>query len=312
MGVRDYIHASGRLAVGGGHEIYYEDWGSRAAKVPIVYLHGGPGAGHSDASYLPFNPERQRVILFDQRGAGKSTPFASLRHNTTPDLVADIDKLRDVLKIGNIQLFGGSWGSTLALCYAIANPSIVERMLLWGIFLARQQDNDFLYQGQVRQHYPDVWSRYADMIPDIAQRHTAAYYAKEFEHRDEAVRKRFIKEWVLYESSLARLDAQPATLELNLESDEKIEALAKLEAHYAVNKYFLSANYILKNARKLHSIPTMLVHGRYDFVCAPSGAFELKRAIGGAADLHLVLAGHSRSEPVMREVIQAYIRSFLQ
>ncbi len=298
----------------GGHSIYFEDWGNKHAKVPIFYLHGGPGEGFKDRDKLIFDERSQRVIFFDQRGSGKSKPYASIENNSTQHLLNDIDRLRKHLNIGIINLAGGSWGSTLALNYAIANPEVVQRMVLWGIFLGRQEDIDYLYQGKGQQYnFPDVWQRFADMVPELERNNIAAYYTKQLEHRDHAVRQRYINEWLLYENTLAELDSKVdrKILDSDLTDDPAALAFAKLEAHYGANNYFMSENYILENAKAISHIPLVMVHGRYDFVCPPSGAFELRKAMGENSYLNIVPTNHSRGDTTLREVVKAYTRSFL-
>ncbi len=310
----NFLNNSGMLKVSGGHHLYWEDWGNKQSKVPIFYLHGGPGEGFKAKDGLMFDPKNQRIIFYDQRGSGKSRPYASLKNNTTQDLVDDIDRIRKHLNIGVIHLAGGSWGSTLALNYATANPEVVQKMLLWGIFLGREEDINYLYQGEGHKfNFPDVWQRYVDMVPQMERSNIAAYYTKQLEHRDPAVRQRYVNEWLLYENSLLEIDSkiERKILESDLKDDPYALAFAKLEAHYGANKYFMSENHLLKNAKVLRHIPIILVHGRFDFVCPLSGAFELQKEIGDNSYLHIVPAGHARSDAVYREVVKAYARSFL-
>jgi proline iminopeptidase len=306
---------SGVLSVGGGHKIYWEDWGNPKAKVPIFFLHGGPGDRIRSTDILAFDLTRQRVILFDQRGAGKSKPYVSTENNTTQDLIADIDKLRKNLNIGVVSLAGGSWGSTLAICYAIANPEVVQKMTLWGIFLGRKTDIEYLNQGKGQQdHFPDVWQRYVEMVPEIERHNTIAYYAKQFDHRDKAVRQRYVNEWALFESSLLSLDNkidQKIIEQQNQEDFEENLAIAKLEAHYFLNNFFIDDNYIINNAKAIRHIPIILIQGRYDFICPPSAAFELNKALGENSYLHLLPSNHSKGDAVLREVVKAYCRTFL-
>ena len=316
MEPKNYLNGSGMLRVGGGHSIYWEDWGNARAKVPIFFLHGGPGGGFRESDKLSFDPLRQRVIFFDQRGAGKSKLLGTVENNTTQDLISDIDKLRKHLNIGVISLAGGSWGSTLALCYAIANPEVVQRMVIWGIFLAREVDNDYSYKGTGQeQHFPDAWQRFISMVPELERGDPVSYFAKQFEHRDKAVQKRYVTEWGLYDDSVMSIDDQierkVLESEPNDEDYEKDLACAKIEAHYFSNKCFIEGNHILKNAKSIRHIPTVIVHGRYDFACSPSGAFELSQLLGDNCYLHIVPSNHSRSDAVLREVVKAYNRSFL-
>lgn len=310
MDLKKYLNKSGHLVVGDGHKIYWEDWGNPKAETPIFFLHGGPGSGFKDKHKLAFDPNKQRVIFHDQRGAGRSTPFASTKNNTTQDLISDINKLRNHLKIGSIYLTGGSWGSALSLAYAIDNPNVVKKMLLSGIYLARKEDNDLIYYG-VRQHYPDVNDRFMSLVPKAQQNDVIAYYDKQFSSSKLEIREKFVKEWVLYERSLMELDPNIDKFILDTdEEDKNALAVAKLETHYFLNDCFLAPNHILKNANKIAHISTVLVHGRYDFVCSPSGAFELNEALGDNSHLHVAMGGH-RADPTLREIIKAYSFSFL-
>jgi proline iminopeptidase len=301
-----HIIRSGRLDVGDGHELYWVDWGNEAVKEPIFYLHGGPGAGFDDGDFSKFNPEKHRVVFHDQRGSSRSTPFASTENNTAEDLVEDINKLRAELGFDKISLYGFSWGSTLALLYAIANPDIVQKMLIGGIFLARESDNDFYLRGQIASHFPEVWERFESVVPKKARSKTAEYYQEMMQKAPEAERKKFAREWMMYESSTLRMDYVPAFVERNLK-DFASESLAYLEAHYILNNCFIDEDYILSNTHKIQHIPTVIVHGRYDFICMPSAAYDLKKALGENALLHFVMAGHSSNDTVQREVIRAYV-----
>ena len=179
--------------------------------------------------------------------------------------------------------------------------------------MCRKVDLDYYYQGVgAKEYFPEVWQRFASMVPEIEQSGMISYYAKQFEHRDEAVRKRYVSEWALFENSLMNLDDQAARKALESKDyDDTALALAKLEAHYFTNNCFIDENYVLDNTKAIKHIPTQIVHGRYDFVCMPSGAFELKEALGDSCSLHIVPGGHARSDPTTREVIKAYSRSFL-
>lgn len=315
MDVKKYLNKSGMLNVSGGHKLYWEDWGNPKAKVPIFYLHGGPGGNIKLRDTLAFDLTKQRVILFDQRGAGKSKPFASVKNNTTQDLIADIDRLRKHLNVGVISLAGGSWGATLALVYAIGNPEVVQKLLIWSVVLGTKNDVDYVNQGgSQKYHFPDVWKRYSEMVPEIERENTTAYYAKQFEHRDKAVRNRYVNEWVLFESSLMKLDSNIDYAILEEPTDEESQdnlAIAMLETHYFLNNFFLEDNYVTENAKNIKHVPTVIVHGRYDFVAPLSGAFELNEALGENSYLHIVPTNHSRMDAALREVVKAYARSFL-
>ncbi len=299
------IIRSGRLKVGNGHEIYWVDWGNKNVTKPIFYLHGGPGGGFDEADFTRFDPKKHRVVFHDQRGSGRSTPFASIEHNTSQDLVEDINKLRNELGFDKISLYGFSWGSTLALLYAIANPDVVEKMLIGGIFLARAVDNDFYLKGRIASHFPEVWERFVSVVPEANRNNIDDYYKKKMGSSDAKERKKFAHEWMAYESSIVKLDYQPSRVEKDLK-DFASESLSYLEAHYIVgNNCFIEENYIINNANKLKGIDIVIVHGRYDFVCMPSAAYDLSKAVDHAL-LHFVAAGHSTRETVQREVVRAY------
>lgn len=302
----EHILRSGRLKVGNGHEIYWVDWGNKDVTNPIFYLHGGPGAGFDEKDFDRFDPQKHRVVFHDQRGSGRSTPFAFIKHNTSQDLVSDITKLKDELGFDKISLYGFSWGSTLALLYAIANPDVVEKMLIGGIFLARDEDNEFYLRGRIATHFPEVWERFVSHVPEGKRAHTSEYYKHMMFGPDEAKRKHFAKEWMLYESSILKLDYEPAKVERSLK-DFAAESLAYLEAHYILNNCFIEENYILRRVKKLANIQAVIVQGRYDFICPPAGAYQLSKAMGDNALLHMVLSGHSSSDTVQREVTKAYV-----
>ena len=300
------IIRSGRLDVGDGHQLYWVDWGNKDIKNPIFFLHGGPGNGFEQRDFSIFNPKTQRVVFHDQRGSGRSTPFAATKNNTSQDLVSDITKLKNELGFNKLSLYGFSWGSTLALLYAIDNPNIVEKMLIGGIFLARKADADFYLRGRIGSHFPEVWERFISKVPESERNDITAYYKKMMESNNEVERKRFAKEWMLYESSILKLDYVPSTVERNL-ADFASESLSYLEAHYILNDCFIEEDYILKHASKLGDIKIVIVHGRYDFICMPSAAYDLKQSLSSKAILHFVMAGHSRGDTVQREVVAAYV-----
>jgi proline iminopeptidase len=304
------IIRSGHLDVGDGHEIYWVDWGNGDIKEPIFYLHGGPGGGFGDKDFLNFDPKKHRVVFHDQRGSSRSTPFASTENNTTKDLISDIDKLKKELGFRKVSLYGFSWGSTLALLYAIANPDQVKKMLIGGIYLGRTADREFYLNGKVSTHFPEAWERFAANAPDTDDKNVSDYFKeKMLQNPNTDEKKKFAREWMIFESSLLKLDYVPESVERELK-DFASESLAYLEAHYILNNSFIDENYILDNIDKIKEIPTIIVHGRYDFICMPSGAYELKNAMGDDTILHFVTSGHSRGDTVQREVVKAYLNYF--
>jgi proline iminopeptidase len=308
------LNASGFLDVGGGHRIYWEDWGNRQVDTPIFFLHGGPGAGFKEKHKTRFDPQRQRVIFHDQRGAGKSVPFAELANNTTSDLVSDINLLRESLGFKKIRIAGGSWGSALALVYAISFPAHVEKMLLRSIFLARQEDLDYLFDRTVRYHFfPETRERLLSFVPPAERQNVIQFYLSKFNDCDPNVAKRYAREWCLYESSLAGLTYDAAEILRGIDNDSTFSyvALAKLEATYFARGCFLEENFILNNIRAISHIPCQIVHGLFDMVCSPKAARDLHQAMP-ASELHMLVGGHTQeSSPEFSQVMTAYSRTFL-
>jgi proline iminopeptidase len=202
-----FVNKSGHLSVGDGHKIYYEDWGNPEG-FPIMHLHGGPGAGFSDSHKLLYNPAEHRVIFHDQRGCGKSKPFASLKNNTTQALIADIEKLREHFGIEKMHITGGSWGSTLALLYALAHPERVEKMMIWSVYLLRQFENDHLYQGGARALLPEAWDRFINFIPPAKRKSSTdviKFYASKINSKNQQTALKYSMEWTLWEMSSVSL-----------------------------------------------------------------------------------------------------------
>lgn len=305
-----YTIESGFLPVGNGHKIYYQRWGNPDA-APTFNLHGGPGSGSKDRYRLNFDPVRHQVIFHDQRGSGKSTPFAGLKHNTTQDLIADIETLRKKFGFSKIQITGGSWGSCLALAYAIDYPQNVSKLLLTGIFTGRKSELDYIQQGGLRTHFPDAWAQYIELVPEKARKDTSKYYLEKMLNSSDEDRMEHVKRWCLLENSAMSIDSDYDKSKLETQDyDDTSRALAILEAHYFVNNCFLSDDHILNNAQKLAHIPTVLVHGRFDHVCPPETAYALAEAMGDNCHLQFVPASHGR-EGAAREAMRAYTWSFL-
>lgn len=308
-----YISAKGFLNTGDGHKIYWEDWGNPAAK-PIFSLHGGPGGGFSDRHKLLFDPKIHRVIFHDQRGSGRSTPFADTKNNTTQDLIKDIEALRTHLGIEKIYVMGGSWGSALSLFYTIAHPERVERMLIWSLFLARQFEVDFVNEGYPRYFLPQEWERFISLVPE-EHRGTGdevmRYYAEKINSADEVVASKYADEWTLWEMTLCSIVYDPIALEKETMGDKDNLAVARLEAHYFLNKCFVSENYILDNIGKIKHIPCSLVQGRFD-MCTPAiSAVDLKKAYGDNLNLTLVNSSHLSTDPEMSKTLIALAKNLL-
>ncbi len=292
--------ASERLKVTGGHEIYVEQSGNPVG-IPIVFVHGGPGGGTSPIQRRFFNPAKYRIILFDQRGCGKSRPHASLDHNTSQHLVADMEAIRQHLNIDSWFLFGGSWGSTLSLLYGQAHPERTRGLILRGIFLSRQRELDWFYKGGTSSIFPEAWARFSHHIPE-EERHDliGAYYKRLVDPDWEEDRLVFAKEWSLWEGSTVTLVPDE---EQRAHSVDPVFALAfaRIEAHYFKHRSFLeSDNQILDNAHKLRGVPTTIVQGRYDAICPPTSAWELSQAMPWATLKMVPVAGHSAFEPAIQ------------
>lgn len=283
------------LDVGEGHQLYVEECGNPNG-IPVLFIHGGPGGSISVTHRRFFNPERYRIILFDQRGCGRSTPHASLEHNTTQALIGDIERIRHFLGIEQWLLFGGSWGSTLSLLYAETHPSRVLGMILRGIFLGRDQDIEWLYQKGASALFPDFWQDYLAPIPQEEQGDLVKAYYQRLTSDNELIRMSAAKAWSVWEGRCSTLDPKPDVVEHFSEPHIAL-AMARIEAHFFINKNFIKPNQVLDNAHRLHKIPTVLVHGRYDVICPLEQAFALRQHLP-QAELHIVRdAGHSAFEP---------------
>lgn len=284
-------YKKGYFKVGDGHQIYYELCGNPEGK-PVMFVHGGPGGGFSDKDKRFFNLKKFNVILFDQRGSGRSKPFASLNGNTTFKLAEDMRKLLGYLKIDKIILFGGSWGSTLSLVYAIRYPETVIGMVLRGIFLGSNEENDYFVYG-VKDHFPEAWERMASLVPEKNRKNIIEYYYNQMNSKNEKIRKKFTLEWARYEFSVSKLIYSEKKVKETLK-EVRYEAFSLIELHYLKNNCFLPKNYILNNAGKI-KCPVSIVHGRYDLVCSPESAYRLDEKLKNSK-LFFTLAGHSASD----------------
>ncbi len=285
---------TGRLKVSDLHEIYYEECGNPDG-APILFLHGGPGGGITEKHRRYFDPEHYRIVLFDQRGSGKSTPFAELRENTTWDLVQDIERLRLEREIDRWIVFGGSWGSTLGLAYAVTHPECVAGLILRGIFLCREEEIRWFYQHGAHFLFPDAYARYVSVIPENERHDLLHAFHKRLNDPDENVRLEAAKAWSLWEGSALKLVPDTETLD---EFDHIAVSLARIENHYFVNRaFFESDGWLLDQVKKIRHIPGVIIHGRYDIVCPVKNAFDL-HAAWPEAELKIIPdAGHAGSEP---------------
>jgi len=282
------------LDVGDGHSVYVEQAG-RPDGIPVLVLHGGPGGGCSPAMRRYFDPKVYRVILFDQRGCGRSKPIASVQHNTTWHLVADIERIRETLDISEWAVFGGSWGATLALIYAEAHPSRVTHLILRGVFMMTQLELRWFYGGGAGQFWPETWARFAEMVPVEERDDLIAAYNRRLFSGDMMQEVKFGRAWSAWENALASVYSNGQGGEAPA---EYARAFARLENHYFTNDGFLEYDgQILAEVDKIAHIPGVIVQGRYDMICPPQRAWELAQAWPNSELRMIRNAGHALSEP---------------
>lgn len=295
----------GFLQVSEIHNLYYEESGNPQGK-PVLFLHGGPGGGVNPDHRRFFDPAVYRIILFDQRGSGQSTPCAELRENTTWDLVRDIEKIRNLLKIDKWVVFGGSWGSTLALAYAITHPENVKALILRGIFLCRPSEIKWFYQEGASHIFPDVWDEYLKPIP-VDERHdlVAAYYRR-LTSADSKIRLEAAKAWSKWEAATSRLFVDQSAIE-EFDDPEFALSFARIECHYFTNNaFFETQNWLLENVSRIRHIPGFIAQGRYDVVCPATSAWDLHKAWPEAKFTIVSDAGHAAAEPGIRSTLIEY------
>lgn len=292
------------LTVSDVHTLYYEQCGNPAGK-PVVFLHGGPGGGCNARSRRFFDPSIYRIVLFDQRGCGRSRPHASLEANTTWDLVDDIERLRTHLGIDRWQVFGGSWGSTLALTYAQAFPARVSELVLRGIFMLRHQEIAWFYQSGASNLFPDAWETYVAAIPPEERDDMVAAYYRRLTDPDGNVQRAAARAWSVWEASTSFLHTNP-NARAAFSNDEFALAFARIECHYFIHRgFFERDDELLRGVDRIRHIPAVIVHGRYDVVCPLRNAWDLHRA-WPEADLRIVPdAGHSAFEAGNRDELLA-------
>ncbi len=301
-------YATGRLAVTDGHELYFEQSGNPDGE-PVVLLHGGPGGGSNPTMRRLHDPARFRIVLFDQRGCGRSTPHASLAANTTWDLVADIDRLRRHLGIARWHVVGGSWGSTLALAYAQSEPGSVASLLLRGIFLLRARELAWFYQNGCNWLFPDAYAAFEAPIPPEERADMIGAYYRRLTHASPTVQLEAARAWSTYEGSTLSLVPDPDRVRL-FATDRYALAFARIESHYFVNRGFFDRDdQLLQNVDRIRHIPTAIVHGRYDVVTPLRSAWDLA-SVWPEADLRIVpTAGHAMTEPgIVDELIRQAVR----
>ena len=292
--IEPYNH--GWLSVGDGHEIYYEESGNPSGK-PCLFVHGGPGGGASPAARQFFDPDKYRIVLFDQRGCGRSKPHASIEANTTWHLIDDIELIRETLGIDRWLVFGGSWGSTLSLAYAQSHPERATELVLRGIFLLRAQELQWFYQHGASELYPDAWQHYLAPIPNAERHDLISAFHSRLTSEDPEVRLSAARAWSVWEASTSFL-IQNEDFMAQLDEPEAALAMARIECHYFVNGgFFESPNQLLEAIDRIRHIPCVIVQGRYDVVCPPTTAWALHRA-WPEADFKLIAnAGHSAFDP---------------
>jgi proline iminopeptidase len=294
--------SSGYLKVSELHTIYFEEFGTRGG-VPAVFLHGGPGGGIQDWNRGFFDPNRYHVTLFDQRGCGRSKPFSELAENTTWDLVDDIERLRKHLGLERWLVFGGSWGSTLALAYATRYPERVSALVLRGIFLLRPFEIQWFYQFGASEVFPDLFEQYLAPIPVDERGNLVRAYYDRLRSPSAEVRRTAARAWSVWEGSTVKLLIDPS-LQSEFAQDDFADAFARIECHYFVNHgFFPSENYLIEQIHRIRHIPCVIVQGRYDIVCPMRSAWDLHRA-WPEADFHIVAdGGHAATEPGIRTAL---------
>jgi proline iminopeptidase len=286
---------TGVLDVDARHRLYYEQCGNPQGK-PVVLLHGGPGAGCSAKMRRFHDPKHYRIVLFDQRGSGRSTPHADLVDNTTWDLVADIERLREHLGIERWQVFGGSWGSTLALAYAESHPRRVTELVLRGIFMLRRWELEWFYQQGANRLFPDAWEQYLEAIPEVERGDLISAYNRRLTSSDEATRLSAARAWSVWEASTSLLLQDEAFIEGHRDPHFAL-SFARIESHYFVHGGFFDVeDQLLRDAHRLQGIPGVIVHGRYDVVCPIQNAWELHKAWPASKLVISPTAGHSAYE----------------
>jgi proline iminopeptidase len=286
---------SGFLPVDTRHTLYFEQCGNPNGK-PVVILHGGPGAGCNPKMRQFHDPAHYRIILFDQRGAGKSTPHADVVNNSTWDLVADIEQLREHLDIARWQVFGGSWGSTLALAYAQTHPERVTELVLRGVFMLRRWELEWFYQSGAHRLYPEVWQAYLEHIPEVERGDMLLAYHQRLTSEDYAVRLAAAQAWAVWEGATSYLLQDPNYLAVHEEPQFAL-SFACIENHYFINKGFFDVDdQLLRDIHKIRHIPGVIVHGRYDVVCPVQNAWDLHQAWPEAKLIITPSSGHAALE----------------
>lgn len=283
-------YKSGYLEVGHGHELYYELYGNPKLK-PILFIHGGPGAGFTEKQKELFDSKKFNIIFYDQRGAGKSKPYLSLENNTTAELVEDIEKLLDFLDVEKVILLGGSWGATLGLLYAIEYPHRVDGMVLTGMFLATKAEAESFVNGSVQNAFPEAWKKFVSLVPKDERNDIAGYYIKKILHGSDADREKYSFNWALYDVSISTGETSEEKLTEAVRS-LSYQSLALFTAHYIKNRFFIPEGYVLDNIQKVEGIPVAIVQSKADAVTPPTSAIELHKHLKKSS-LDLIEDTHS-------------------
>lgn len=291
---------SGYYKVSELHELYYEVYGNPNG-IPVLFLHGGPGSGFSDGDKLFFDPKKFKVLFFDQRGAAKSKPFGCVEENTTQDLVEDIKKLLKHLNFSSFHVFGGSWGSTLALVYAIQNPANILSLCLRGIFTGSSAAIDHFVGGGIKNKHPKIWERFSKLVPAVNLSNIGAYYLDKMLNGSPKEVALYTYEWAFYELSIFKKEITGEEVHKLLKTFA-YQSLSIMEAHYMANNCFLADDYILNNIHKIKHIPTHIIHGEYDDICPLYLAQEIHKKLPNAT-FQIVDAGHSKSEPEIEKAL---------
>jgi proline iminopeptidase len=297
-----------QLSVDDLHVLYVEECGNPDG-LPALFLHGGPGAGYEAMHRRFFDPERYRIVLFDQRGCGQSTPHSELRNNTLWHLVEDIEKLREHCNIDRWIIFGGSWGATLALAYSEAYPDRVSGLILRGVFLCRDQDIHWFYKIGANRLFPDLWENFLAPIPTSEREDLLLAYYRRLTGSNELERLRAARAWSVWEGSTMNLE-KDITLVKRLFEARRALSLARIECHYFINRCFMEHNQLLRDAGRLRGIPGVIIHGRYDVICPLDNAWELHQS-WPEGELHIITtAGHAAGEPGILDALIAATQYF--
>ena len=299
--MKNPVFEKGFFPVSDGHKLYYERFGNPKG-IPIVFVHGGPGAGFEPRHRKFFNPNKHNVLFYDQRGATKSRPFATLKDNNTWKLVEDMKKLIDSFFGKKVYLVGGSWGSTLALVYAISHPETVKGMVLRGIYLATKEEDKHYTEGGIALFFPEVWDRFSKLVPKHRRKDAITFFDEQIQSKNRAVKDKYTFEWSFYELCIARLNLDTAKVRKEMQKDPFYKSMSPLETHYISNKCFLPDNFILNNAGKIRNMPVSLINGRYDMICPPISAYRLHKVLP-KSKLTFTIAGHLQSEKHTQKVM---------